>query len=68
MTPQPIMERDEAAFIGRYGALFEHSPWVVERAAARQPPCQLGDVQILAGVETDLAHRKHPRARIGSSE
>jgi len=37
MTPQPIMERDEAAFIGRYGALFEHSPWVVERAAARQP-------------------------------
>ena len=25
------------AFVDRYGALFEHSPWVVERAAARLP-------------------------------
>lgn len=24
-------------FVDRYGALFEHSPWVVARAAARQP-------------------------------
>jgi 2-oxo-4-hydroxy-4-carboxy-5-ureidoimidazoline decarboxylase len=28
-------------FMSRYGALFEHSPWVVERAAERQP---LGDL------------------------
>lgn len=27
----------EAAFIARYGALFEHSPWVVERAARARP-------------------------------
>jgi 2-oxo-4-hydroxy-4-carboxy-5-ureidoimidazoline decarboxylase len=25
------------AFVARYGALFEHSPWVVERAAERLP-------------------------------
>jgi 2-oxo-4-hydroxy-4-carboxy-5-ureidoimidazoline decarboxylase len=34
-------ETDPDAFIRRYGALFEHSPWVVMRAAARLP---LGDI------------------------
>jgi len=28
---------DEAAFVARYSALFEHSPWVVERAAKLRP-------------------------------
>ncbi|HEY0269522.1 MAG TPA: 2-oxo-4-hydroxy-4-carboxy-5-ureidoimidazoline decarboxylase [Sphingomonas sp.] len=28
---------DRAAFVARYGALFEHSPWVVERAADHLP-------------------------------
>ena len=28
---------DRAPFIARYGALFEHSPWVVERAAEHLP-------------------------------
>src|SRR4051812_47192126 len=28
---------DPDDFIRRYGALFEHSPWVVHRAAARLP-------------------------------
>ncbi len=27
----------DEAFVARYGALFEHSPWVVERAAALRP-------------------------------
>jgi len=27
----------EPAFVARYGALFEHSPWVVERAAKLRP-------------------------------
>ena len=36
-----IDDTDPDAFIRRYGALFEHSPWVVMRAAARLP---LGDV------------------------
>lgn len=29
---------DADAFVRRYGALFEHSPWVVARAAGRQQP------------------------------
>ncbi|MFT4199008.1 MAG: 2-oxo-4-hydroxy-4-carboxy-5-ureidoimidazoline decarboxylase [Pseudoxanthomonas sp.] len=28
---------DEAAFVARYRELFEHSPWVVERAARLRP-------------------------------
>lgn len=28
---------DARAFVARYGALFEHSPWVAERAAERLP-------------------------------
>ncbi len=28
---------DEAGFVARYGHLFEHSPWVVERAYALRP-------------------------------
>ena len=32
-----IAETDRAAFVERYGALFEHSQWVVERAARRRP-------------------------------
>ncbi|QBG89986.1 2-oxo-4-hydroxy-4-carboxy-5-ureidoimidazoline decarboxylase [Xanthomonas oryzae] len=28
---------DDAAFVARYRDLFEHSPWVVERALRRQP-------------------------------
>ena len=31
------MTEMKAAFVARYGALFEHSPWVVERAAERLP-------------------------------
>jgi len=27
----------DAAFVARYGSVVEHSPWVVERAAARRP-------------------------------
>ncbi|GAA0297644.1 2-oxo-4-hydroxy-4-carboxy-5-ureidoimidazoline decarboxylase [Sphingomonas oligophenolica] len=37
MTP----DTDPDAFIRQYGGLFDHSPWVVMRAAARLP---LGDV------------------------
>lgn len=35
------LETDPDAFIRHYGGLFDHSPWVVMRAAARLP---LGDV------------------------
>ena len=32
-----IIDTDPDAFIRHYGGLFEHSPWVVMRAAARLP-------------------------------
>ena len=32
---------EQAAFIARYRELFEHSPWVVERAAAQLPLANL---------------------------
>jgi 2-oxo-4-hydroxy-4-carboxy-5-ureidoimidazoline decarboxylase len=53
------------AFIARYAALFEHSPWVVERAAARQPFADLhaGLMQVVddATPEEQLALiRAHP--------
>jgi 2-oxo-4-hydroxy-4-carboxy-5-ureidoimidazoline decarboxylase len=32
-----IMGLSDEAFVQRFGFLFEHSPWVVERAAARRP-------------------------------
>jgi 2-oxo-4-hydroxy-4-carboxy-5-ureidoimidazoline decarboxylase len=53
------------AFVARYGELFEHSPWVVERAAARQPFAELhaGLMQVVhdATPEEQLALiRAHP--------
>ena len=33
--PVPVL--DDAAFVAKFGHLFEHSPWVVERAAGRRP-------------------------------
>jgi len=54
-----------AAFVARLHALFEHSPWVVERAAARRPFADLhaGLLQVLhaASADEQLALiRAHP--------
>lgn len=35
VADDPVL--DDAAFVARYRELFEHSPWVVERAARRRP-------------------------------
>jgi 2-oxo-4-hydroxy-4-carboxy-5-ureidoimidazoline decarboxylase len=53
-----IDETDPDAFIRHYGALFEHSPWVVMRAAARLP---LGDVY--AGLMT-VVHEATPEEQL----
>ena len=37
MTLDEANALDRAAFVARYGPLFEHSPWVVERAADARP-------------------------------
>ena len=56
---------DRQAFVERYGALFEHSPWVVQRAADRLPLGDLhaGLMQVVASAtpEEQLALiRAHP--------
>jgi 2-oxo-4-hydroxy-4-carboxy-5-ureidoimidazoline decarboxylase len=59
------MSGDRETFVARYGALFEHSPWVVERAADRLPLTDLhaGLMQVVADAtpEEQLALiRAHP--------
>jgi 2-oxo-4-hydroxy-4-carboxy-5-ureidoimidazoline decarboxylase len=61
-------ESSKAVFLERFGHIFEHSPWVVERAWERRP---FADVQVLhaafmaeveaadAGTQLDLI-RAHP--------
>ena len=54
-----------AEFVARYAALFEHSPWVVERAAGRLPFDDIhgGLMQVVRGAspEEQLALiRAHP--------
>lgn len=50
LSPEQINALPEAAFVARYGALFEHSPWVVARAAKRRPFADL-----FAGLMATLA-------------
>ncbi|MEG3148958.1 2-oxo-4-hydroxy-4-carboxy-5-ureidoimidazoline decarboxylase [Sphingomonas sp. ZT3P38] len=52
------LDADPDAFIRHYGALFEHSPWVVMRAAARLP---LGDVH--AGLMA-VVHEATPEEQL----
>ena len=37
LTLAEINRLDRAAFVGRLGAVYEHSPWVAERAWQRRP-------------------------------
>ena len=36
-APPPIPDLDQDEFVARYGALYEHSPWVAERAWRERP-------------------------------
>jgi OHCU decarboxylase len=36
---------DADAFVGAFGAVFEHSPWVAERVARRRPFASAGDLE-----------------------
>jgi 2-oxo-4-hydroxy-4-carboxy-5-ureidoimidazoline decarboxylase len=65
MSEQAIMELPDADFATRLGFLFEHSPWVVERAAARRPFADLhaGLMQVVADAsdaERLALIRAHP--------
>jgi 2-oxo-4-hydroxy-4-carboxy-5-ureidoimidazoline decarboxylase len=37
LSGRPVADRDLEQFLAHYGHLFEHSPWVVERAWAHAP-------------------------------
>ncbi|MFT4246687.1 MAG: 2-oxo-4-hydroxy-4-carboxy-5-ureidoimidazoline decarboxylase [Pseudomonas sp.] len=55
----------DAEFVTRYRELFEHSPWVVERAAARRPFDDLhaglmAVVHAASGEERERLIRAHP--------
>ncbi|MBB5685706.1 2-oxo-4-hydroxy-4-carboxy-5-ureidoimidazoline decarboxylase [Sphingobium boeckii] len=59
------MTDNDAAFVSRYAELFEHSPWVIERAAARRPFADLhaGLMQVVHDATRDeqlALIRAHP--------
>ncbi|CAN7362805.1 2-oxo-4-hydroxy-4-carboxy-5-ureidoimidazoline decarboxylase [Phenylobacterium sp. LjRoot225] len=65
MRRDEIMALPEAEFVARLGFLFEHSPWVVERAARRRPFADLhaGLMQVVAEAADDerlALVRAHP--------
>jgi 2-oxo-4-hydroxy-4-carboxy-5-ureidoimidazoline decarboxylase len=37
LARRPVAQKDRAEFLQTYGQLFDHSPWVVERAWAMRP-------------------------------
>ncbi len=60
-----LMTIPDQAFVDRLGFLFEHSPWVVERAAARRPFADLhaGLMDVVADATPDerlALIRAHP--------
>lgn len=54
MTLDQINALEPAAFVAKFGTLFEHSPWVVERAAALRP---------FANLHTGLMAALHAASR-----
>ena len=65
MTDQDFNTLSFEAFVARYACVVEHSPWVVERAAARRPFVDLaeGIVAVLEDATPDervAVIRAHP--------
>lgn len=65
MSDDAIMGLSDEEFVERFGLLFEHSPWVIERAAARRPFADLhaGMMQVVADAseaERLALIRAHP--------
>jgi 2-oxo-4-hydroxy-4-carboxy--5-ureidoimidazoline (OHCU) decarboxylase len=42
LTPASLSQLDQAAFVAALDGIFEHSPWVAERAWVRRPLCRPG--------------------------
>lgn len=65
MTDQDFNTLSSEAFVARYAGVVEHSPWVIERAAARRPFADLaeGIVAVLDDATPDervSVIRAHP--------
>jgi len=65
MTDQDFNTLSSEAFVARYAGVVEHSPWVVERAAARRPFADLaeGIIAVLEDATPDervAVIRAHP--------
>lgn len=44
LTGKPVEQGEKFAFLALYGHLFEHSPWVVERAWEKRPFADAADL------------------------
>jgi 2-oxo-4-hydroxy-4-carboxy-5-ureidoimidazoline decarboxylase len=72
MNPDEFNSMERAEFIRRYSHLFDHSPWVVERAADRRPfkdlHAALMDVVEEASEDEKLSLiRAHPELGAGKA-
>lgn len=61
LTLEALNGMSEAAFVGALGGVFEHSPWVAERAWAARP---FGDVEALHRAMADAVLGATPAERI----
>jgi 2-oxo-4-hydroxy-4-carboxy-5-ureidoimidazoline decarboxylase len=53
---------DEAAFVGAFGGIFEHSPWVAERAYDRRPFAGVTDLHAAMADAVRAASREQQAA------
>jgi urate oxidase/2-oxo-4-hydroxy-4-carboxy-5-ureidoimidazoline decarboxylase len=44
ITRKQVNDMSQEAFIAAFGPLFEHSPWVAERAAGSRPFAEIKDM------------------------
>ena len=59
MTLDELNRADRAAFVAALGAIYEHSPWVAEAAAARRPFATAAELQqAMAGAVAEAPHER----------
>ncbi|HMA52413.1 MAG TPA: 2-oxo-4-hydroxy-4-carboxy-5-ureidoimidazoline decarboxylase, partial [Magnetospirillaceae bacterium] len=61
MTLDEINGLERAAFVGRFGFLFEHSPWIVELAWDRRP---FADLEAMHAALMGVVAEAPPESRL----
>ncbi len=56
MAPAEVNSLEEEELVARFGAVFEHSPWVAERAWHRRPFSSIEDLHRAMTTEIREAH------------